>query len=62
MSDHTPGAGPGINKTIPRKRIKAAHRKYLAAGGTLPLRRWATEGPLNGMALKWLANKKLQRK
>jgi len=64
MSDHAPGAGPGIRKTIPRKRLKAAHRKYRAAGGVKTLREWALNGSneRRDLALQWLANKKVTRK
>jgi hypothetical protein len=38
----TPGAGPGIRKKLPAKRVKAAYRRYCnGAGGELSLRAWA---------------------
>jgi hypothetical protein len=58
MSDHAPGTGPGIRKTIPRRRLKAAYKKYVAQGGTKPMKAWAMNGSgMPELAKKWLANK-----
>lgn len=59
MSEHLPGTGPGINKTVPRRRLKSAYRKYRAAGGDKPLREWALNGSgMTDLARRWLSNKK----
>lgn len=64
MPDTTPGAGSYIRKTIPRKRLKGAHRKYRAAGGVAPLKKWIEQGGYDRheMGARWLRNKRGQNK
>jgi len=56
----TKGAGAWVNKNVPRKRLKAAFRRYRRSGGDRSLKSWALNGSgLKPLAEKWLFNKKV---
>jgi hypothetical protein len=57
----TRGVGPKVNKVKPVKRIKAAHRRFVRAGGHMSLKEFARdESRVDGeMGKKWLESKKL---
>lgn len=53
------GVGPWIKKHVPSKKLRAAHRRYLKAGGEHTLKAWASNGSgRKSLAEEWLRNKK----